>query len=94
MNYIISYECNTKNNCGYFGYEFSEAYIKQLFSERVRNKLIDAPGTNLLLDESQELHEVVRYVRHEKMGRELGHGIAETFLETGKQPVGLSGSFL
>jgi hypothetical protein len=26
--------------------------------------------------------------------RELGHGIAETFLETGKQPVGLSGSFL
>ena len=26
--------------------------------------------------------------------RELGHGIAETFLETGKQPVGLSSSFL
>ena len=35
-----------------------------------------------------------RYVRHEKMGRELGHGIAETFLETGKQRVGLSSSFL
>jgi len=55
MNYILSYECNTKNNCGYFGYEFSEAYIKQLFSERVRNKLIDAPGTNLLLDEFQDI---------------------------------------
>jgi protease-4 len=26
--------------------------------------------------------------------RELGRGIAETFLETGKQPVGLSSSFL
>jgi len=26
--------------------------------------------------------------------RELGRGIAETFLESGRQPVGLSGSFL
>lgn len=55
MNYKISYDCNTKNNCGYFGYEFSEAYIKQLFSKRVRNKLIDALGTNFLLDEFQDI---------------------------------------
>jgi hypothetical protein len=55
MNYKISYKCNTKNNCGYFGYEFSETYIEQLFSERVRNKLIDAPGTNLLLDAFQDI---------------------------------------
>jgi hypothetical protein len=26
--------------------------------------------------------------------RELGHGIAETFLESGRQPVGLSGYFI
>jgi len=55
MNYRISYECNTENNCGYFGYELSEVYIKELFSERVRNKLIDIPGTNLLLDEFQDI---------------------------------------
>lgn len=30
-----------------------------------------------------------KYVRHEKMGREIGHGIAETFLEAGKPRVGL-----
>jgi len=58
MSFSLVYKQeNSDGNCCYFGYQFDKAYVKAHFSNEIKKKLVDYPGTRELVESFDDIVE-------------------------------------